>query len=159
MFRNAVGSKKKRGFTLVEIMIVVVIIGLLAAMALPAFQRVRDRSLASRVANDFRIFTDAFSTYALDTGSYPPDVTRGVLPTGMEEYIKASVFSEETPIGGNYNWEMGVQGVQAAVSVEGPTVDTNVLELIDEIMDNGDLSSGVVMSRSGGGIMLIIEGN
>lgn len=140
-------------------MIVVVIIGLLAAMAIPAFKRVRDRSAASRVANDFRIFTDAFQMYTLDNGSYPPDNTRGVVPLGMDEYLDVEVWTGETPIGGNYNWEMGVQGVQAAVSVQGVTVDNDVLILIDEMMDDGDLSNGIVRNRAGDGIMLVIEGN
>ncbi|MGB0414704.1 MAG: prepilin-type N-terminal cleavage/methylation domain-containing protein, partial [Coraliomargarita sp.] len=38
-------TKSKKGFTLVEIMIVVVIIGLLAAMAIPAFQKVRENAI------------------------------------------------------------------------------------------------------------------
>jgi type II secretory pathway pseudopilin PulG len=59
-------------FTLVEIMVVVVIIRLLAAVALPAFQRVRERSLASRLANDFRQFEAAFQRYTLEHGDWPP---------------------------------------------------------------------------------------
>ena len=47
-------NRSKKGFTLVEIMIVVVIIGLLAAMAIPAFQKVRKNSLAKTVVNDAR---------------------------------------------------------------------------------------------------------
>jgi type IV pilus assembly protein PilA len=47
-------NRSKKGFTLVEIMIVVVIIGLLAAMAIPAFQKVRRNSIAKTMLNDAR---------------------------------------------------------------------------------------------------------
>jgi len=47
-------NRSKKGFTLVEIMIVVVIIGLLAAMAIPAFQKVRKNAVAKTVLNDAR---------------------------------------------------------------------------------------------------------
>ncbi len=45
---------KHAGFTLVEIMIVVAIIALLAAIAVPGFLRARKRSQASRILNDLR---------------------------------------------------------------------------------------------------------
>ena len=48
-------NKKRGGFTLVEIMIVVAIIALLAAIAVPGFLRARKRSQASRVVNDLRL--------------------------------------------------------------------------------------------------------
>lgn len=41
---------KRKAFTLVEIMIVIVIIGLLAAMAIPAFQKVKQNSLERRIS-------------------------------------------------------------------------------------------------------------
>ena len=62
-------NKSKKGFTLVEIMIVVVIIGLLAAMAIPAFQKVRSTSQDKAVTNNLRQLAAAAQQYMLETGS------------------------------------------------------------------------------------------
>ena len=60
-------SKKTRGFTLVEIMIVVAIIALLASIAVPGFLRARKRSQASRILNDLRLIDSALDQYAIET--------------------------------------------------------------------------------------------
>src|SRR5689334_17241078 len=59
-------SKRRGGFTLVEIMIVVAIIALLAAIAVPGFLRARKRSQASRVINDLRLIDSAVDQYAIE---------------------------------------------------------------------------------------------
>src|SRR6202163_1161039 len=59
---------KRAGFTLVEIMIVVAIIALLAAIAVPGFLRARKRSQASRILNDLRMIDGAVDQYAIETG-------------------------------------------------------------------------------------------
>ena len=60
--------RSNKGFTLVEIMIVVVIIGLLAAMAIPAFQKVRRDSIKKTMVNDARIVSNAAQQYFMDKG-------------------------------------------------------------------------------------------
>jgi prepilin-type N-terminal cleavage/methylation domain-containing protein len=60
-------NKRHGGFTLVEIMIVVAIIALLAAIAVPGFLRARKRSQASRVLNDLRLIDAAVDQYAIET--------------------------------------------------------------------------------------------
>jgi prepilin-type N-terminal cleavage/methylation domain-containing protein len=55
------------GFTLVEIMIVVAIIALLAAIAVPGFLRARKRSQASKILNDLRLIDSAVDQYAIET--------------------------------------------------------------------------------------------
>ena len=59
-------NKKRGGFTLVEIMIVVAIIALLAAIAVPNFLRARKRSQATRILEDLRIISQAVDQYAID---------------------------------------------------------------------------------------------
>jgi type IV pilus assembly protein PilA len=58
----------RAGFTLVEIMIVVVIIGLLAAMAIPAFQKVRTSSQDKAILNNVRQLSAAADQYFLENG-------------------------------------------------------------------------------------------
>jgi prepilin-type N-terminal cleavage/methylation domain-containing protein len=60
-------AKSQKGFTLVEIMIVVAIIALLAAIAVPGFLRARKRSQASRILNDLRMIDSAVDQYAIET--------------------------------------------------------------------------------------------
>ena len=60
-------TTKRAGFTLVEIMIVVAIIALLAAIAVPGFLRARKRSQASKILNDLRLISSAMDQYAIET--------------------------------------------------------------------------------------------
>jgi len=78
-------QKRNQGFTLVEIMIVVVIIGLLAAMAIPAFQKVRASSQQKAILNNLRQLSGAAQQYYLEKGESTVDYTELV---GDGKYIK-----------------------------------------------------------------------
>jgi type IV pilus assembly protein PilA len=78
--------RSNKGFTLVEIMIVVVIIGLLAAMAIPAFQKVRASSQDKAVLNNMRQLGAAADQYFLENGTNQANIASLV---GSSAYIKA----------------------------------------------------------------------
>jgi type IV pilus assembly protein PilA len=91
-------SSSTKGFTLVEIMIVVVIIGLLAAMAIPAFQKVRRNSQDKAVLNNARQLSAGADQYYLENGVSQVVISMLLGPTS---YVKAlnSVAQETYPTG------------------------------------------------------------
>lgn len=77
----------RRGFTLVEIMIVVAIIALLAAIAVPNFLRARKRSQATRILEDLRLLDNAISLYAIEHNKSPSQLLMIDYPD-LKMYIK-----------------------------------------------------------------------
>lgn len=145
-------SKVSPGFTLVEIMIVVVIIGILATLGLPAFRQVRMNSQNARFYQDVRVFASAAEMYMLETGADPwssaafGDPGSGTISTDMQEYIKISDFTAQTPIGGSYDFDNEYQNASSiyffGVGSDGITVDDDQILKLDQDHDDGNLGTG-----------------
>ena len=95
-------TNRKSGFTLVEIMIVVAIIGLLAAIAIPNFVRARESAQLNSIANNLRILEGAKEQWALENKKSTTDaVNMGnltdylknntIVPVVGEAYVVANV--------------------------------------------------------------------
>jgi general secretion pathway protein G len=105
----AVGSNN--AFTLVEIMTVVAIIGVIAAIAIPSFISARDRAHVTAAISDLRAFEQALTAYNLEEGAYPrmsvvpPLVTwlpAGTFPEPLRGYSQEKDWTGTTPCGGKY---------------------------------------------------------
>ncbi len=92
----------RKGFTLVEIMIVVAIIGLLAAIAIPNFVKARETAQRNACINNLRLIDAAKEQYALEW-----DLTTGstaVDSSNLADYFKGNTFPG-CPASGDYTVE------------------------------------------------------
>ena len=103
-------NKSTKGFTLVEIMIVVVIIGLLAAMAIPAFQKVRKASQDKTILNNARQLSGAADQYYLENGVSSVSLNNLI---GTSNYVKALnlVANETYPTGFTQGVTITINGI------------------------------------------------
>jgi type IV pilus assembly protein PilA len=86
----------KAAFTLVEIMIVVAIIGLLAALAIPGFVKARKQSQGRRILNDARQLDAAVDQWALENGKKDGDA---VNTTSAATYLKSGTWQANDLLG------------------------------------------------------------
>jgi prepilin-type N-terminal cleavage/methylation domain-containing protein len=120
-------TPKRAGFTLVEIMIVVAIIALLAAIAVPGFLRARKRSQASKIINDLRLIDAAVDQYAIETAKKSGDP---VAVTDWTNYLKkdTTLFASGQDLFGN---DYGDQVVDSHPVVP-PSAKANLSDVTDD---------------------------
>ncbi len=145
------------GVGLVELMVVVLIISMLMALAVPSYQRVRKRAKAGAIVNDLRVFSAVYLAYAHENGAWPAEAAAGVIPTGVtSQDLKSDVWMNPTPIGGKFDWEyMQVHpggtspgGTwRAAIAISDTSdapliVDLELYQMMDQALDDGNLNTG-----------------
>lgn len=90
--------KNRKGFTLIELMIVIAIIGILAAMAIPNFKKAREQAREKACYSNMRVLLGAIEMYNMDHSEMMNEPDQGKLTS--DGYLKAEVACPET--GGKY---------------------------------------------------------
>ncbi len=106
------------GFTLVEIMIVVAIIGLLAAIAIPNFVKARNNSLANACIDNLRQIDSATQQWALEQGKKDSEAAD---PAQVAEYIRSQKIPD-CPTGAKYEWAVNLSTLPSINCPVGNTV-------------------------------------
>jgi prepilin-type N-terminal cleavage/methylation domain-containing protein len=122
--------KNKKGFTLIELMIVVAIVGILAAIAIPAYIDYTIRARITEIAGGYDALSTALSEYHASNGYFPQNMstaTLASLPSNYGQYVYSSGGGQGTATQDtiNYEFEIGAAGYKSI----GTAVDGYYLNL------------------------------
>ena len=97
------GSSDPRGFTMVEVLTVAVVMGTLVRIAIPNFHEILLKARAAEVMGDFEVVRVAVMSYHADHLRWPDDGYTGQVPAGLAEYLPPN-FDFDGP-GYRLDWE------------------------------------------------------
>jgi len=139
--------------TLIELMIVVSILGILAAIVIPRFSNASDDAEAARAATSMKTIVNAVQRYNLEHDDWPADVGPGRMPPELEPYLMRTDLNNAA-LGGKWDYEdWRGRGLMAGDSPVGVALtlrygDDTLYEEVDRLIDDGDLSTGAVQYRN-----------
>ena len=150
---------KRSAFTLIELMIIVALISNVLLVALPAFIRSRNMAQNTRYISDLRTIAGAFEMYAAENNKYPATASVGVVPAGMDVYLKNIPYTSRNAIGGQWYWTYNSAASPAAVvgSRSSFTLDDVRMADIDTRIDNGILATGTWRKPDTTNVIYIVE--
>ena len=110
---------KKKGFTLVELLIVIAVIAILATIVTPTAFKALDKSKVSTVEADYKAIKTATLNFHADTGKWPTDsLDFTTKPSGVSGWNGPYIdhWPSQTPWGGTYSLALNADGTGVAVA-------------------------------------------
>lgn len=105
------GARRRGGFTLTELVVVVAVVALLAAVAMPKLQRAIVKARAAEAVSDLQVVRVAVLNYHADRLAYPKDANRGKVPAGLASYLPTRFSLTQKHYTVDYdNWSNQAQG-------------------------------------------------
>jgi len=149
----------RRGFTMVELLIVVCIIGLLAGFALPRLARAKARAQAAEAVGAMHAIQLGVTVFYESAGGWPPEGSPGVMPSELAGYLPhRNTF---TGTGWVLNWRQ-LSVAQGAVTtqvgaLELTAVDPNICPAVSNLLGGPSEAVSVLCGPTSGTVTQLIE--
>ncbi len=131
--RFGIGRRESSGMTVLELLVALAIVAILTMIAFPSLTYFTHRANIAKVVSHLSIFATAFRAYEAQFHTYPNDSDFSPpdhFPPGsdLEDTIPLAVWSNETPLGGHYDWEGPDVNPYAGIALSGTTAPETDLE-------------------------------
>jgi prepilin-type N-terminal cleavage/methylation domain-containing protein len=137
---------RRRGFSLIELLVVFVVLGILAGIAVLRYVDLRNHAEVSAIIGDLGAIRVGAYNYWADKDKFPPDAGAGVVPAGMAPYLNGGFSftrAKYTLDWENFQGGTGAGGMQVGVMVTSP--DSRLMALLAR--------------RAAGGLPYFVAGN
>jgi len=144
-------KRNQSGFSILELAIVVSIISIMAAMAVPTFQNILNQARLNNLANDLRVHSYAINNHAMQVGRYPDShQTKGSYIMGMEDILSPR-WVDRSPVGGYFTWVYNQPNssqpeegfLQVVAGSQSPfNISHEEIIKLDRKIDDGDAADG-----------------
>lgn len=136
-------SARPHGFTMVEVLTAMVVVGTLARIGVPSFHEVLLRARATEVIGDFETVRVAAFGYHADHLQWPADGYTGQVPSGLEKYLPENFIFEG--YGYRLDWENwplpdglpGTTGAKGVVAISVVTDDRELGRAVADVLGGG----------------------
>jgi prepilin-type N-terminal cleavage/methylation domain-containing protein len=98
----------RRGYTLIELMIVIVIVGILVRIAVPKVQTMRNRGTAAKIVGAMTVVRHAAYQYSEANGNWPTSSSSGNIPAGLGTYLPRGFSFEQADV--ELAWQTATTG-------------------------------------------------
>lgn len=146
--------KGRRGFSFVELLVVLTVLGLLVRIGLPRYNQLRKQAQSRAAVADVRVVRDAVINYRQDRGTWPNETGAGQIPPGLATYLPQGFDFNRSAYTLDYEfWPGGTDPTGGVIAL---AIDTSDAELAAQLRKLG--ASGLAHFVAGNKITFIFDG-